>query len=129
MARFLIDTDALIDYLNERPEATILLETLAASGETLCLCDIVIAEIYSGLGSRPSAKAVSLLESAEFIVLNADDARQAGIWRYDYARQGRQLSTTDVLVAAAAFKANATIVTANVRDYPMPEVRVLSVRG
>jgi hypothetical protein len=125
MARYLIDTDAFIDYLNGMPGATALLSTLANDGETLCLCDVVIAEVFSGIGSRPSPKAESLIAAAEFIPISMEDAIRAGIWRYDYARQGRQLSTTDTLVAAAAFQVGAIVITADLNDYPMPEVSLL----
>jgi predicted nucleic acid-binding protein len=35
------------------------------------------------------------------------------------------LPLTDALIAATAVEHNATVVTGNVRDYPMPEVSIL----
>lgn len=52
-------------------------------------------------------------------------AQQAGTWRYDFARRGLQLSTTDTLVAATAHAHGATIVTGNASDYPMSEIALL----
>jgi predicted nucleic acid-binding protein len=125
MARYLIDTDAFVDYLNVRPPAVSLFVELAEAGDTLCLCDVVVAEVYSGLGAVPDPRAEGLIQSAEFVLTSMDTARQAGTWRHDYARQGIQLSTTDTLVAAVALQIGATLITASLNDYPIPEISVL----
>jgi predicted nucleic acid-binding protein len=129
MARFLLDTDAIVDYINQRPEVMSLLRRLTSQGETLCVCTVVLTEIYSGIGERPEPRASELLAISEYLPASEAIARQAGAWRYAYARRGFQLSTTDTLVAATAAAYGATVITANVRDYPMPEVSLLSARG
>jgi predicted nucleic acid-binding protein len=129
MARFLLDTDAIVDYINQRAEITALLQRLTSQEETLCVCTVVLAEVYSGLAERQQSRAFELFAISEYLPASEAIARQAGSWRYAYARRGFQLSTTDCLVAATAQAFDATIVTANVRDYPMPEVSVVSARG
>ena len=129
MARFLLDTDAVVDYINQRPEVSMLLRRLASAGDTTCVCTVVLAEVHSGLGERYQPRALELLAASEYLPASEAIARQAGAWRYAYARRGIQLSTTDVLVAATALAYSATVVTRNVRDYPMPEVSILSVRS
>jgi predicted nucleic acid-binding protein len=65
------------------------------------------------------------LQIFAFLETTESAAKQAGVWRYAYARQGRQIAITDALIAATAYLNQATIVTGNIRDYPMPEVSLL----
>jgi predicted nucleic acid-binding protein len=55
-------------------------------------------------------------------------AVQAGTYRCRYARQGQTIATADALIAATAIEHNAILVTDNPKDYPMPEIRLLSLR-
>jgi predicted nucleic acid-binding protein len=48
----------------------------------------------------------------------------AGSWRREHARRGITLHQADCLIAAAAVGIGAALATANVDDFPMPEVRV-----
>jgi predicted nucleic acid-binding protein len=125
MARFLLDTDAIIDYLFGIPTTVALIQDLHHRGETLCVCDVVIAEVYAGLRSQHREAAEQLLSACTFLPTSPTIAQQAGRWRYDFARRGIQLATTDTLVAATAHAHEATIVTGNTKDYPMPELTLL----
>ena len=125
MVNYLLDTDALIDYLAGVATSVTLLQDLHGRGDLLCVSDVVIAEVYAGLRPRDQEKAVPLLSSCYFLPTGPEEAKQAGKWRFDFARRGIALSTTDVLVAATAQGHNATIVTGNTQDYPMDEVTVL----
>ena len=49
----------------------------------------------------------------------------AGIFRYDLARQGRTILIPDALIAATAVATAATLVTANVKDFPLTEVKAI----
>jgi predicted nucleic acid-binding protein len=125
MGTFLLDTDAIIDYLKGFPGSVAFIQGLHRRGETLAVCDIVIAEAYAGLHPQDRPKAAVLLDALTFLPTTPTIAQQAGERRYTFARQGTQLATSDTLVAAAAYIHQATIVTANVKDYPMEEVAVL----
>ena len=127
MASYLLDADAVIDYIKRYPPTIELIRRLIANEDRLCTCDIVLAEVYSGLMPQDEPAGVAFLSAMEFLPASAAAAEQAGRWRYQFARQGRMLPTTDALVAATALEYGATVVTANARDYPMPEVSVLSL--
>ena len=99
-----------------------LISNLAAQGHTLCTCVVVLAEVRAGLSPREWVTAETLLTSLHFLPASAHAGAQAGDWRYAYARRGVTLSTTDCLIAATAAEHGATIVTGNIRDFPMPEV-------
>ena len=127
MGRYLLDTDAVIDYLNGVPSTVALIQTLYQQGDGLCTCDIVTAEVHAGLHPSERERGSELLASLRFLPTSPDAASQAGVWRYDHARRGRQLSTTDCLIAAIAREHQTTLVTGNITDYPMPDLNILSL--
>jgi predicted nucleic acid-binding protein len=53
---------------------------------------------------------------------------QAGIDRKTASEAGRTLPVSDCLLAALAREQQATVLTSNIKDYPMEDVRVLSLR-
>jgi len=125
MAYYLLDTDAIIDYLTGASSSVSLIQDLQNRGELLCVSDVVIAEVYAGLKPQDRDKAQKLLTACFFLPTTSEAAQRAGEWRYDCARRGITLSTTDVLVAATAYVHKATLVTGNTDDYPMDEVDLL----
>jgi predicted nucleic acid-binding protein len=125
VARFLLDSDAVIEQLQGKQAAVGLIRDLFDRGETLCTCDVVIAEVYSGLPPTVPSDADSLLRRLIFLRTSRTAAQRAGYWRVQYARTGLQLATTDVLIAATAAEHRATVVTGNTRHFPMPEVSLL----
>jgi predicted nucleic acid-binding protein len=127
MARSLLDTDAVLDYLNRHPPTVSLVEALVAQGDPLCTCDIVLAEVHAGLYPHDEERASGFLPTLEFLAASPAASERAGRWRYQFAHRGGQLPVTDALIAGTAVEHTATIVTGNVRDYPMPEVSVVSV--
>ena len=52
-------------------------------------------------------------------------AKEAGWYSYEFARRGTSLSTTDTLIAATAIAEDATLITANIKDFPMEEMQLL----
>ncbi len=127
MAYYLLDTDAIIDYLAGIGSSVALIQDLNNRGESLCVSDVVIAETYSGLRPQDRDKAQRLLSACFFLATTPEAAQRAGELRYDYARRGITLSTADVLVAATALAHNAAIVTGNRDHYPMDELEMLSL--
>jgi predicted nucleic acid-binding protein len=125
VARYLLDTDAVIDLLNAVSSTVEIVEDVHSRGDTMCTCAVVVAEIHAGLHAPDRVRGACLLTSMWFLATTADAAEQAGSWRYGFARRGRQLSTTDCLIAATALEHGATLITGNDADYPMAEVRRL----
>lgn len=125
MTAYQLDSDAIIDYFKGFALTVELLRRLYAQRDTLCTCDVAVAEVYTGLAPGERDRAGELLSTLTFPPTSAAAARQGGIWRYDYARRGMQLPTTDCLIAAIGHEYGATIITGNVADYPMPELNLL----
>ena len=116
MGQYLIDTDVLIEYLLGSPQAGQALEGLDGP---LFLCAISIAELYAGVKGRREEQALEIFLQA-FVIVPVDErlARQAGRLRQQfYPSHGTGLA--DALVAAAAQEVSATLLTFNLRHYPM----------
>jgi predicted nucleic acid-binding protein len=104
-----------------------LVKELSQEQHDLCTCCICVAELYSGLSAGATRVADQLMSGLTYLDVTADEARLAGSIRYQYARRGIALSTTDTIVAAVAIANDATLVTANVRDFPTEELRLLEL--
>jgi predicted nucleic acid-binding protein len=91
-----------MDHLAGYPPTVGLLRTLHDSGEELCVCSVVVAEVYSGLRPEAILQARLLLDGLRYLETPEPAARLAGAWRYKYQREGLRLQTPDVLVAATA---------------------------
>jgi hypothetical protein len=127
MARVLLDTDAIIDYLAGTHRSAAMIRGLHDAGDTLCTCAVVVAELFSGLRPADRSRAQRLVDALVFLRISSNASKQAGEWRYSYARKGRTLSTSDVLIAATAVEHQAMILTGNATHFPMREVTVLSL--
>jgi tRNA(fMet)-specific endonuclease VapC len=125
MATYVLDTTVLIDILAGKARAVSQVTELSQEEHRLCTCCICVAELYSGLSAGAAGVADQLISSLAYLDVTADQARLAGSIRYQYARRGMTLSTTDTIVAAVAIANDATLVTANVRDFPMEELQLL----
>lgn len=128
MSSHLLDTDALISYLAGNERTVDLIARLNREGNILGVCAINIAELYSGLSEAQRQRTERLIDALLYFELTAQAAKQAGAFRYDSARKGISLSVADTLVAAVAAENNAIVVTGNVKDYPLEEVKTLDSR-
>ncbi len=126
MARYLIDTTFVIDYLRDDGDAVSVLDRMLADGDELFLNEVVAAEAWSGVRPADVARLRTLLNLPEFVQPGTDAAERAGLWRQDAQSRGWSLSLTDALIAAAADACDATILTRNARDFGLTPVPVES---
>ncbi len=122
---YLLDASVLISWLKGRPSAVALMRQLAADGEVLAVNTVSVAEVYSGVADKDRAITDGLFAAFEYWPIDQPTAQLAGYYRYEFDRQGKPLSVTDVLMAAHAIQNGATLVTGNVKDFPMPELKLL----
>ena len=125
MTKHLLDSDAVIDFLYDIAGSIELINLLFEVGDTPCTCDIVVAEVFTGLAPGEEGRAVQLFGALEYLPTTMAAARQAGEWRHQYRRRGRAYATTDCLIAAVAVTHQAALVTGNLRDFPMPELTIV----
>jgi predicted nucleic acid-binding protein len=124
MATFLLDTSVIIDALNNRRGRPGLLMDLLNSGHLLACCPINVTEVYAGLRPREEAATQAFLASLQFIPITSQAARFAGELKREYARRGSTLNLGDVIIAAVAIENRFTLLTDNVKDFPMRELSV-----
>jgi predicted nucleic acid-binding protein len=127
MACFLVDTDVLIDAGQGREPTRSRLLGLIAAGEELGICAVQLTEFYAGqaFGRHPAWDA--FLDGLTLWPISRGAALRAGMYRRNFRLLGVTVLTPDALNAAVAWETGATILTGNVRDYPMPDVRARSL--
>lgn len=128
MQRYLLDTSVLIDFSKDyEPTKSALLE-LVYNKEKLAICAITVAEFYTGIIPEAREKWDRFIKELVYWDISLDAAKRAGHYRYMFAKRGITISTTDSLIAAVAYENNATILTDNVKDFPMDDITVMSLR-
>lgn len=123
MSRLLLDSTVLIDALRGRPAAE-RLRALRRVGVEPWVSAVSVEEIWRGLRTDEEPAARRLVQALRTAPLGAIEGRRAGRWRRDFAADGITLHQADCLIAAAAVGVGAALATANVDDFPMPELDV-----
>ena len=124
MANFLLDSSVIIDFLNRRKNRPQLLSQLHKEGHNFACCAINVAEIYAGLLPKEEAGALEFLESLEYYDIDFDVAALSGKIRQEFRKKGITLATTDTIIAAVAVYYDLTLITDNVKDFPMKEIKL-----
>ena len=83
-----------------------------------------IEEIWRGLSQPEEPIARRLIGALRLAPIGAAEAERSGRWRREFAQQGITLHQGDCLIAAAALGVGAALATANLSDFPMPELNV-----
>lgn len=119
----LLDTTVLIDVLRGRPDIELRWRA-ARRAERLYVCAVTVEEISRGLRPGEEWTIKQLFDALRMAPLGRSEGERAGSWRRGFAERGVTLWQADCLVAAAAVGIDARLATANVADFPMPELVV-----
>jgi predicted nucleic acid-binding protein len=122
MAIYLLDTSVIIDTINGKRNREQILTELLEAGNLLACCPINVTEVYAGLRPAEEVRTHDFLESLRFYPITWPVARLAGLIKRDYSKKGTTLATTDVTIAAVALYHQLTLITDNVKHYPMKEL-------
>lgn len=120
----LLDTTILIDVLRGRRDRRLLLAELILGGHTLATAAINIGEVYAGMRPDEETKTEAFLSSLECYPLTGGIARRAGSLKSARARKGQTVSLADMIVAATALEGGHTLMTDNVKDFPVAELKL-----
>lgn len=123
MSRLVLDSTVLIDALRGRPAGD-RLRALRRQGVEPWVCAVSIDEIWRGFRSSEEPIARRLVGALRLAPIGAAEAERSGRWRRDFALRGITLHQGDCLIAAAAVGVGAALATANLADFPMPELDV-----
>ncbi|HEX3105907.1 MAG TPA: PIN domain-containing protein [Terriglobales bacterium] len=119
---FLLDTSVLIDALRFRNARRELLARLLNEGHHFSTTALNIAEVYAGVRPGENELTAALLDSLECHELTASSGRRAGLLKNEWARRGRTLSLSDMIIAAIAIEKQCSLMTDNRKDFPMAEL-------
>ncbi|MEB3316628.1 MAG: type II toxin-antitoxin system VapC family toxin [Cyanobacteriota bacterium] len=111
-----LDSDVLIDYLRDQPQAVAFLE---GTEQALAISAITIAELYAGVRDGEERQQLDTFVAAFTVLpLECQPAQRAGLWRRQYG-PSHGTGLADALIAASVEAAGATLVTLNQRHFPM----------
>jgi predicted nucleic acid-binding protein len=119
---YLLDTSVIIDVLNDKRGRRELLLGLVRQGHLLACCPVNVIEVCAGLRAKEEAATEEFLRSLEFYHLTWPVARLAGVLKRNYSRKGRTLTVADVTIAAVALVHELTLMTDNLKDFPMKDL-------
>ena len=127
MTALLLDTSPVIDLQHDDKATWSYFYAAVANRTRLWGTPVLIAEFYSGvlLGEHPRVD--EILSLLRYVSITPGIGHQSARYRYDFARRGIQLQTADTLVAACARSIGADLLTGNVKDFPMTDIRVVGV--
>jgi len=127
MAEYLLDTTTIIDHLRGNKKVNSYLEEIGMRGDIAGCCCINIAEVYTGMKKKEKEKTNKFIESLYYFEVTKEIARLAGSLKQKYAKKGKTLAVTDVIIAAASMVYGSTLVTKNIKNYPFSELEIKEI--
>jgi len=124
MAKYLLDTTVIIDYLRGKDKIVKLIRKLFFFFFLLGCCPINIIEVYAGMKEKEREVTEEFIDSLENYELTKEIAKQAGEDKKKYQREGISLSLPDVAIAGIAVANDLILLTDNQKHYPMPKLKI-----
>ncbi|OGC49982.1 hypothetical protein A2716_02930 [candidate division WWE3 bacterium RIFCSPHIGHO2_01_FULL_40_23] len=125
---YLLDTDILIWVLRGKKDIVDWVSRLKEEGP-LYICVISMAEIYKNIFPSEIGFTEEFLKEHIHIPINEKIAKQAGFIWQQYSKGLSSLSLIDCLIASACLQNGLTLVTFNVKHFPMEGLKVLRPLG
>lgn len=129
MTKYLLDTTVLVDFLKGRKKAIRFIEKNLEEKTQIGTTAINIAEVYSGIPKELEKDTDKFINSLGYFDISRKMAKLAGLFRFQFFQKGVSLSIADSIIAATALSHDATVVTANIKDFPQREVKVLELKS
>jgi predicted nucleic acid-binding protein len=126
MAIYLLDTSVIIDVINGKRNREQLLTGLLQQGHLLACC-INVTEVYVGVRPAEEARTEEFLESLKYYSISWPIARLAGLVKREYSKKRYHPSHHDVTTAAVALYNQLTLMTDNLKHYPMKDVSLYTL--
>jgi len=126
VTRYLLDSTVLIRRLRGEEDVLQRLLRLVDEGHEIGTSCVNIAEIERGARPGHRRRAASFMGRLEFFATTREAAERAGRYQATFAGRGRTIHTADALVAGTARAYGAVLVTDDLDDFPMRDLRVIS---
>lgn len=124
MTRYLLDSTVLIAHLRGDDNAIRFFFSLLKGGHVPSTTCVNVAEVEYGAPVRGQKDARSFLERLAFLPTTKEAAIRAGRYRAEWKAKGKMIAVPDALIAGTARVHGAVLVTNNVKDFPMPDIRI-----
>ena len=128
VANYLLDTNVFILTLRGVSNALDFLDAINQEKERLYISVVTRTEILAGMRPHEEHRTMELLDTVTSLPADEAIADQAGRLIYLDARQGIHLSFPDALIAATALQHNFTLVTTNIKHFPMPDLKLQQLK-
>lgn len=114
-----LDTDVLIDIVDQREPTFSFVAKLQASGEVIGTTSINAAELLRGVAprSRAAERVARVMTALQEVPFGPAASRRFGALMHAADRAGAPLPAIDGLIAAAAIESGGRLVTRNARDF------------
>ena len=122
MAKYLLDSDVIIEWLRRDIGVVTWLKTHDAAGDLLACTPISIAEVYARLRPREEFIIGDILRVLHCVPIDERIGRKAGHYRQRFGRS-HGVEIADALIAGAAHVYGLTLCSRNLRHYPMRDVK------
>jgi predicted nucleic acid-binding protein len=122
--RYFLDTTFAVDYLRGEAAALERFGQLFRDGDEPYVNEVVLSELAGGIRAVEDRGFLAFVRVVSFAQPGPETAVKAGVWRRSARQQGRTLSLSDALIAAAAKALNATLLTRNLRDFELAPVAI-----
>jgi predicted nucleic acid-binding protein len=114
-----LDTCVLIDLLRGAGYAEELV-----TRRPLFVSPISVHGVLRGMRSGEERRTFDLLAALRVTKIGQGEAALSAHWRREFAAKGVTLDLPDAMIAAGAALQGLPLATGNVKDFPMPELRV-----
>ncbi len=116
MAKILLDTSIIIDFLRRKDKGKTLLFSLSKNDDSLYISIITHTELYAGKSIWENQKAQEELEALfsgiDMLPLETEISKKAGEIKAKY-----NLNLLDAIIAATAITHNLSLATLNLKDF------------
>jgi predicted nucleic acid-binding protein len=123
---FLLDTTVQIEHLRQNAAVQAMLVGLSASGHTLATSCVSLAELEHGIRRHERRSADTFLARVRLLPTTWEAAIRAGRYMAELSARGVTLQLPDALIAGTARAHGAVLVTHNLQDFPMRDIRVVA---
>jgi hypothetical protein len=121
----LIDSDVLIDHLRKEKQALRFLAAELENNSLIFVSVISRVEILAGIRKGEDAIVNSLFEILTPVNVDISIADRAGEYLRKYSRS-HSMSIGDALIAATSKEMSLTLITRNVKHYPMQDITIIN---
>jgi hypothetical protein len=115
----LLDTSVAVDHLRGYRPATLLIEDLVRSRDSLVASELTRFELLAGARPDEHDDLESFFSVLDWIPVTEDVTRRAGEFARTYRRSHSGIGVVGYLLAGTVCAVSAELVTINVRHFPM----------